>query len=106
MAPNFCSVCGNILDVSTDESVKCDACGEVNSSLPDLSAFPPFGSLAHTSWHRYYTLRDDIYHKQFPFASSQQTRFEDADYHAQRHGEYPPGSTGMSEVQGRGDDLV
>jgi hypothetical protein len=83
MAPNFCSVCGNIPDVSTNETVKCDACGEVNPSMRGSLSISAFPFLANASQHRHYTLPDsDIYDEQFPFASSHETLFEDAGHHA------------------------
>ncbi|KAH7374089.1 SpRPA12 [Cadophora sp. MPI-SDFR-AT-0126] len=32
MAPRFCTDCGNILDISSEETVHCDCCGTVNEN--------------------------------------------------------------------------
>jgi len=36
MAPRFCTDCGNILDISSEETVRCDCCGTNNESLCKL----------------------------------------------------------------------
>merc|ERR1711939_441146 len=32
MAPRFCTDCGNILDISSEETVRCDCCGTNNEN--------------------------------------------------------------------------
>lgn len=47
MAPQFCDVCGNILDISNAATVKCDACGEVNQSPSFCSPLVTIADVFH-----------------------------------------------------------
>lgn len=71
MAPQFCSVCGNILDLSVAQTVQCDRCSEINPSKTALNNFFFFCKLyANPSFsYRHDFLRDsnnDI--NQLPFS--------------------------------------
>ena len=105
MGIQFCDDCGNILDESTNDHVKCDICGRLCKSLAVLS-------VALTNYHSNRGYRhcflagDNFQEQQFPICTSYQTQIHDSEHHIEGPRKHPKNCQRMSNMPRKGDDLV